>query len=176
MEETSNLKSGLWVNMTDPRRWEAAVNHKHNIVKMMIILVVLLYNDKITILQTIPKSSSDTTLETKPALKASSALIGKPVSSMWAETFRGTHLTSGMPGVEQNMPTLPLKKMNLLWVLSFSSIPSCQSAHMVKVNTGCKFVKCKSDKLCWHIQKWNLYFDLLRRLTGSFLVLTWVNH
>ena len=43
---------------------------------------------------------------TSPDCKASGALIGIPVSSIYADIFLGTTLANGMPGVEQKSPTL----------------------------------------------------------------------
>ena len=43
---------------------------------------------------------------TSPDCKASEAVIGSPVSNMYADIFRGTALANGIPGVEQNRPTL----------------------------------------------------------------------
>lgn len=67
-----------------------------------------------TVYDNLPNSSSVTILETNPALRASSAVSGRPVSNIWADTFLGTHLTRGIPGVEQNIPTLPLHENILL--------------------------------------------------------------
>lgn len=87
-----------------------------------------LYNHKYT-----PSSSSGTTLETRPARKASWAEMGSPVSSMWAETFLGTHLTSGMPGVEQNIPTFALGKEGLLYYVAFPPLLHIESPTCEKV-------------------------------------------
>ena len=43
---------------------------------------------------------------TSPALSASGALMGFPVNNIYADIFLGTTLAKGMPGVEQNNPTL----------------------------------------------------------------------
>ena len=50
-------------------------------------------------------SSSLTSFEMSPDRKASWALIGSPVRSMYAEIFRGTDRARGTPGVEQKSPT-----------------------------------------------------------------------
>uniref|UniRef100_A0A6B0V6F9 Secreted protein n=1 Tax=Ixodes ricinus TaxID=34613 RepID=A0A6B0V6F9_IXORI len=49
-------------------------------------------------------ASDGTTLLTKPLTRASRALIGLPVSSIYADTFCGTQRATGMPGVEQKRP------------------------------------------------------------------------
>ena len=46
------------------------------------------------------------TMLTSPALNASGALMVFPVNSIYADIFLGTTLAKGMPGVEQNKPTL----------------------------------------------------------------------
>lgn len=72
-------------------------------------------------------------METRPARKASWAEMGSPVSSMWAETFLGTHLTSGMPGVEQNIPTFALGKEGLLYYVAFPPLLHVESPTCEKV-------------------------------------------
>ena len=45
-------------------------------------------------------------LHTSPDCSASGADIGIPVRSMYADIFLGTTRANGIPGVEQNSPTL----------------------------------------------------------------------
>ena len=57
----------------------------------------------------LPNSFSLQTFDTKPILKPSSAVTGKPVNNINAAAFLFTQRLKAIPGVEQNMPKFALK-------------------------------------------------------------------
>lgn len=59
----------------------------------------------------LPIFSWGTTLLTRPVSYASLPLMLKPVKSIYIATFLDTFRIKGIPGVEQNIPRLALKKL-----------------------------------------------------------------
>lgn len=59
----------------------------------------------------LPILSWGTTLLTRPVSYASLPLMLKPVKSIYVATFLDTFRIKGIPGVEQNIPRLALKKL-----------------------------------------------------------------
>ena len=66
------------------------------------------------------------TMLTSPALNASGALMVFPVNSIYADIFLGTTLAKGMPGVEQNKPTLLPGTENLNNTLLSADLRLCK--------------------------------------------------
>jgi len=74
------------------------------------ILRVLIKRNDVNIVY-IPSWSSPQILATRPTCKACCAVIGSPVYSIQLASCLGTTLTKATPGVEQNMPKLPLNNL-----------------------------------------------------------------